>query len=85
MKMLTLLLLISCLPAYAADMQPSDQDQQLLQQAREARTYCEAKNDGPGTGSYEYCINSYLKAHYGWQVGTTPDGSLGVRSLSPFR
>ena len=85
MKKLALLFLILSIPAYAADAQPPEQDQPLLKQAREARAFCEAKNDGPGTGSYEYCVNTYLKAHYGWQVGTAPDGSLGVRASSPFR
>ena len=85
MKKLALLFLGLPLPAYAASAQSADLDQLLLQQASEARAYCEANNDGPSSGRYWYCVNHYLQAHYGWQVAQRPDGSLGVRAGSPFR
>jgi hypothetical protein len=82
MKKLALFFLVLPLQAYAAS--TDDQNQLLLQQASEARAYCEANNDGPSTGRYGSCVNHYLKSHYGWQVAAGPDGTLGIK-VSPFR
>ena len=74
MKKLALLFLVLPLPAYAA----SQADELRLHQATEARTFCEAKKEGPFNSRYGDCVNYYLQSHYGWQVVQRPDGSLGA-------
>lgn len=78
MKKLALLFLVLPLPAYAA----SDAGQLRLHQAAEARTVCEAKNEGPSSSRYGACVNYYLQTHYGWQVARRRDGSLGVATFT---
>ena len=76
MKKLALLFLVLPLPAYAAGSHTADELR--LQQASEARAYCESQNQGPSDSHYGDCVNYYLQSHYGWQVVRHRDGSLGV-------
>jgi beta-lactamase regulating signal transducer with metallopeptidase domain len=69
----------------AKEDQPSDTarpesavDRLRLKQATEARTFCEAQDQGPSKPEYPRCVNHFLQTHYGWQVGQRADGSLGV-------
>jgi hypothetical protein len=73
--------LLSCnmtMAAQGAAAEPAAADQLRLRQAAEARTFCTDNKEGPGSGGYGNCVNTYLQSHYGWQVVERPDGSLGV-------
>ncbi|HXS08204.1 MAG TPA: hypothetical protein VN723_15540 [Rhizomicrobium sp.] len=71
MKKLALLLAVLPLAACATS-------QDRLAQASEAKTTCTANHEGPTDPHYTRCVNQYLQAHYGWQVVTLRDGSLGI-------
>ena len=52
--------------------------QDRLVQAGEAKSHCAANSQDPAAPDYARCVNLYLQSHYGWQVVTLRDGSLGV-------